>query len=333
MSELIVDKVTAKIIQSDTYNIANTALNVLNTTQSVSTSTGSITTNGGLGIIGNANIGGNGNIGGSATISGGATISGALTISNNTQSTNTSTGAITTSGGIGILKDANIGGNTTISGYLDINSALASSSTSTGSITTNGGIGILKDANIGGLATIAGTLTVGNFTTGNVSPRSVLHRGLPSVVGRLVGLFIYAGSNFYTSTPLDAGVWEIHLQASANNGGTDEDNLLVYTTIATIAAGKYLTFKLTGVVGTSIATGLQYRLQTFANSTLQSDITQGSWLEVPMDDTVRASTNLLTDPIAGNGIGNGLVGFPPAVGSGVNNNTIIVLGGWAKRVA
>ena len=159
MSELIVDKITAKIIQSDTFNLANTALNVLDTTQSVSTSTGSITTKGGLGILGAANIGGNGNIGGSATIGGGANISGDLTISNTTQSATTSTGSIVAYGGIGILKNANIGGNTVISGYLDINSSVASSDTGTGSITTNGGIGILGDANIGGSATIGGLAT------------------------------------------------------------------------------------------------------------------------------------------------------------------------------
>ena len=159
MSELIVDKVTAKLIQSDTFNLANTALNVLNTTQSVSTSTGSITPKGGLGILGAANIGGDGNIGGSATIGGGANISGVLTISNNTQSATTSTGSIVAYGGIGIVKNANIGGNTVISGYLDINSSVASSNTGTGSITTNGGIGILGDANIGGSATIGGLAT------------------------------------------------------------------------------------------------------------------------------------------------------------------------------
>jgi len=382
MSELIVDKVTAKIIQSDTYNITNTALNVGNTTQSLSTSTGSITTLGGLGILGNANIAGNGNIGGSATIGGGATIGGDLTISNSTQSTNTSTGSITTSGGIGIVKNANIGGNTIINGYLDINSAVESSSTSTGSITTSGGIGVAGNAYIGrsatiggvldinsgvassststgsittsggigilGSANIGGTLTVGNFTTGgNVSPRTVLQRGPTSVVGRMVSLYIAATprGTYYSSTPLDAGVWEIHMRAAEDrwwyrytgtwwkfaywNGGQDEDSLLVYHTLATVTAGKYLTFKLTGVKGTASATGFQYRLQTSPNSTLQSDTSQGAWINMAMNNTVTVSTNLQSDPIALDGIGDGLVGFPPSS----YNNVISFMSGYAKRIA
>jgi len=103
----------------------------------------------------------------------------------------------------------------------------------------------------------------------------------------------------------------------------------VYHTLATVTAGKYLTFKLTGVKGTVSATGLQYRLQTSPNSTKQSDTSQGAWKNMAMTNTVTVSTNLQSDPIMLDGIEDGLVGFPPST----SNNTISFMSGYAKRIA
>lgn len=70
MSELIVDKITTKKIQCDTFLAGTTKLVVVDSTLSTSPTTGSIIAGGGLGVYGAANIGGSLSIAGESQLVG-----------------------------------------------------------------------------------------------------------------------------------------------------------------------------------------------------------------------------------------------------------------------
>ena len=70
MSELIVDKITTKKIQCDTFLAGTTKLIIVDSTPSTSPTTGSIIAGGGLGVYGEANIGGNLSIAGASQLVG-----------------------------------------------------------------------------------------------------------------------------------------------------------------------------------------------------------------------------------------------------------------------
>ena len=191
-----------------------------------------------------------------------------------------------------------------------------------------------------GVVYIPGSLTIGGFTAGNVAPNSVLQRGAASVVGRMISLFVIALTpadiasglyTYYTTTPLDPGLWEIHGSMVENNAD-DEDTLYEYHTVTTVPANNFLTYRLTGVAGTVAATGLQYRFQS-SGSSVNAYISPASpaWSDIGMTNTIGASTSLNSDAIIGDGIRNGLVGHPPLT-TGTNGTTIAYFKGYAKRI-
>jgi len=191
-----------------------------------------------------------------------------------------------------------------------------------------------------GVVNIPGSLTIGDFRTGNVAPNSVLQRGAASVVGRIFSFFIIALTPadiasglyaYYTTTPLDPGVWEIHASMNENNAD-DEDTLYEYHTVATVPANNFLTYRLTGVAGTSTAVGLQYRFQSSGSSQNAYTSTTPAWSDIGLTNTISASTSSNSDSIIGDGIRNGLVGYPP-LATGTNSNTIAYFKGYAKRIA
>jgi len=181
---------------------------------------------------------------------------------------------------------------------------------------------------------VTGSIKASGFTTGNVAPNSVLHRGATSVVGRLVGVYLAAwtGETHYSSTPIDAGVWEIHATTQENDAG-DEDPLLVYDTVVTVPTGNYLTWRLTGARSTASASGLQYRFQTTASSIASTDTSGPAWTDVPLTNINTQATTLESNTITGSNAASwGLVGYPPSA-TGTNNNYISFLLGYIKRIA
>ena len=188
---------------------------------------------------------------------------------------------------------------------------------------------------------VVGAGKFSDFTTGNVAPNSVLQRGAASVVGRMISFFIIALTptdvasgqyTYYTSTPLDPGVWEIHGSMRENGeAGYDEDAIYEYHTVTTVPANNFLAYRLTGVAGTVTAVGLQYRFQSSGSSQNAYTSTSPAWSDIGVTNTVSASTSSNSDPIIGDGIRNGLVGHPPG-SAGSNATTIAYFTGYAKKI-
>jgi Chaperone of endosialidase len=98
------------------------ALNIANTTQSVSSTTGALVVAGGVGVAGNINFSGNLYQNGVLFTGGGGSSTGTTStfvILNTTQSTTTATGALQVRGGAGIGLNLNVGGTITAKQYFD----------------------------------------------------------------------------------------------------------------------------------------------------------------------------------------------------------------------
>lgn len=98
------------------------ALNIANTTQSVSSTTGALVVGGGVGVAGNINFSGNLYQNGVLFTGGGGSSTGTTStfvILNTTPSTTTATGALQVRGGAGIGLNLNVGGTVTAKQYFD----------------------------------------------------------------------------------------------------------------------------------------------------------------------------------------------------------------------